>query len=144
VTSADFIRRTSLDISVGLNAVLASIDVLFLEFNKFIVVTSLVDLEERVELVHEGLALSEIEGFLSLDLNSEESDKFQSNLVVLEAFNVVIVLSATLFEQGSDLIDVGSDSYLQPFSKVLCVQESLLSIGKDTIEISTFFTLSGN
>jgi hypothetical protein len=144
VTRADFVRRTSLDFSVGFNVVFRRINVLFLEFNKFIVVSSLVDLEEGVELVHERLALSEIEGFLSLDLDSEESNKLQSNLVVLETFNVVVVLSTTLFEHGRDLIDVRSDSFLQPFSKVLCVQESLLGIGKDSIEISTFFTLSGN
>lgn len=98
MTRANFIRRTSLDFSVGFYIVLRSINILFLELDKFSVVSSLVDLEERVELVHEGLTLSEIEGFLSLNLSSEESNKFQSNLVILESFNVVIVLRATFFE----------------------------------------------
>jgi len=95
-----------LDISVSFNIIFGAVDVLFLEFNKFIVVTSLVDLEERAELSHEGLALSEIEGFLSLDLDSEESDELEGNLVVLETFNVVTVLSTSFLEERSNQIDV--------------------------------------
>jgi hypothetical protein len=121
VARTNFVRRTSLDFSVGFDIIFRRINVLFLEFNKFSVVSSLVDLEERVELMHEGLALSEIEGFLSLNLNSEESNKFQCNLVVLESFNIVVVLSTTLFEEGSDRIDVRRDSFLQPFTEVLCI-----------------------
>jgi hypothetical protein len=144
VTSADFVRRTSLDISVSFNSILGGVNVLLLELNKFIVVTSLVDLEERVELVHEGLALSEIEGFLSLDLSSEESDELEGNLVVLETFNVVTVLSASFLEERSNQIDVLSDTLLQPGSEVLCVKKFLLRLSEDIIEGSTFFTLSLN
>lgn len=106
VTRSDFIRRTSLDIGVSLNIIFGTVDVLFLEFNKFIVVTSLVDLEERIKLIHESFALSKIEGFLSLNLLSEESDELEGNLVVLETFYVVTILSASFLEERSNQIDV--------------------------------------
>jgi hypothetical protein len=144
VTRSNFIRRTSLDFSVSLNIIFRTVDVLLLEFNKFIVVTSLVNLEERVEFSHEGFALSKIEGFLSLDLNSEESHELEGNLVVLETFNVVTVLRASFLEERSNQIDVLSDTLLQPTSEVLCVKEFLLRVSQNTIESSTFFTLSLN
>jgi hypothetical protein len=81
---------------------LRRVDKLFLEFNKFVVVSSLEDLKEGRELAHEDLTLSEIKGVFISNLCSEEIDQLEGNLVVLKSLNVVVISCATFLKERSD------------------------------------------
>lgn len=74
-----------MDVSVDVDLVVSSD--LLLELNEFGEVASVVDGQEGLELVHEGLALSEIEAFFGVDLSSKELNKGKSDFVVLDTFD---------------------------------------------------------
>lgn len=111
------------------------------EFEELREITLLVDGEEGSELLGEGLAFCEGEGFLSVDLSTEVFDELESDFVVLECFNVEAVLFAALSEDRGDTFFVFGDSLEEPVQVLVGVFEFLLVSSEDDVQASTFFLL---
>lgn len=136
VTSANFFISSSLDRVVNIDFVIGS-DLLF-KFNELSKVTSAVNSQEGSKLFHESLVLSEIEGFLSFNLSAEEINELQGELVVLEGFNEIAILFATLGEDLSDSVNVFFDTIIQPVEVFKGVFEFLLVTFEDIRNASAF------
>lgn len=95
MTGTNFFLSSVTNGVVGVDGVVISINVFLFEEGELLIVTSLVDTQETGKLLHEILLLEEREGFLVFNLFSEELQEGKSELVVLESFNVVTVLSAS-------------------------------------------------
>lgn len=95
VTSTDFFIRSVVDGLIGIDGVVISINVLLFEFNELFISTSLVEGNEKSELLHEGLSLGQGEVFLVGNLLSNESDELEGELILLKTFNVVTVLGTS-------------------------------------------------
>jgi hypothetical protein len=129
---------------IDIDVVLGSVNNLLLEFNKLSEISTLVDSEERREPLSKDLALSEVERFLVLNLISEESDKLKGNLVILESFNVSIVLGTSFLKERFDKLEIGVDADLKPSSKVLSISKLSLSVSKNLVKITAFLILRSN
>jgi len=105
-----------------------------LELDELREVTSSVDSEERLELSQEGFALSEVEGFLILDLDSKEFNEGQSDLVVLKSLNVDLTLLASFSHKVGNVILVFLDSSDQPCNVSTGIIEFSLIGSKDSIK----------
>lgn len=98
VTSTDFVRSSVLNGFIGIDGVVIGVNVLLFELSKFFVSTSLVERNEKSELLHEGLSLGQGEVFLVGNLVSNESEELKSELILLKTFNVVTVLGTSSAE----------------------------------------------
>lgn len=98
VTSTDFVSSSVVNGFIGIDGVVIGVNVLLFELSKLFVSTSLVERNEKSELLHEGLSLGQGEVFLVGNLVSNESEELKGELILLKTFNVVTVLGASSFE----------------------------------------------
>lgn len=141
MSDTNFFIRSGSNIGIDIDFVVFS-DLLF-ELNEFREVATSVDSQEGSEVLHEHLSLSQESSFRIVvgKLFSQEFNERKSDLVVLDRFNVLVVLSATFSEDINDLVLIFLDSLDEPSDILNSVVEFSSVTSKNVIKTGAFSLL---